>query len=80
MAEVNKGGDDERVQDVTEDRYLLNNFEKEIFRVDARPKCDEFLTIKKKSKVFSRMVKDVEILVNDACLLNDEDRSFEIPV
>ena len=46
----------------------------------AELKCDEFLAVKNKSKVFSRMVKDVEILVNDVCLLNDEDRSFEIPV
>ena len=45
----------------------------------AELKCDEFLAVKNKSKVFSRMIKDVEILVNDVCLLNDEDRSFEIP-
>ena len=69
-SEVNKGGDDERVQDDTEDRGdrdLHNNFEEETFGGESTVKDVDILDNRKE---MARKVPDN---------VDGEDRSFEVP-
>ena len=72
------------VNSLKSEREFLNNFEKETFGVDERPKCDEFLDVKKMSKVSSSTVKDVDILDNGKEMArkvhdNDDDKKEILP-